>query len=48
MSDEVNNQPTAPEKKEWTVPSLKKSDVAENTANTPGSATDGTGSDFIP
>jgi hypothetical protein len=50
MPEEVNPNEEVPtqEKKEWSVPTLKQSNVSTDTANTPGIAVDGTGSDFIP
>jgi hypothetical protein len=50
MPDEMtpNEEMPTPEKKEWSVPTLKQSKVSTDTANTPGSVVDGTGSDFIP
>jgi hypothetical protein len=46
MHDEINpneEMPT-PEKKEWSVPTLKQSKVSTDTANSAGQGVDGTGS----
>ncbi len=40
-------QMPAPEKKEWTAPTLKKSKVAAETASGGGTGVDGTGSTTI-
>jgi hypothetical protein len=49
MPDEMtpNEEMPAPEKKEWSVPTLKQSKVSTDTANSPGQDTDGTGSGTI-